>query len=237
LEINRTKEKLKRKEKVFGCFVRYPDPALVEMVASMGWDFVVLESEHGSLDLRTCENMVRSAKRWGVTPIVRVTTNSQSIISRFLETGAQGIIIPQVNSQEEAKRAVQSVEQSSKALTNCYDAKGTINPLVVLYIETIKAVSELTKILEVEGIDVINVGRTDLSQSLGFPGQTDHPEIQKTLDTILTSIYQSNIGLGIMASGIQAAQHWKSRGACYITVNLENLLKYSIKDYLDVVRG
>ena len=230
MEINRTKEKLKRKEKVFGCFVRYPDPALVEMVASMGWDFVVLESEHGSLDLRTCENMVRSAKRWGVTPIVRVTTNSQSIILRFLETGAQGIIVPQVNSQEEAKRAVQSVKRFSRA-------KGTMNPVVVLYIETVKAVSELTEILEVDGIDVINVGRTDLSQSLGFPGQPDHPEIQKTLDTILTSMHQSNIGLGIMASGIQAAQDWKSRGACYITVNLENLLKYSVKHYLDVVRG
>ena len=230
MEINRTKEKLNRKETVFGCFVRYPDPALVEMVACMGWDFVVLESEHGSLDLRTCENMVRSAKRWGVTPIVRVTTNSQSIILRFLETGAQGIIVPQVNSQEEAKRAVQSVERFSRA-------KGTMNLVVVLYIETVKAVSELTEILEVDGIDVINVGRTDLSQSLGFPGQPGHPEIQKTLDTILTSMHQSNIGLGIMASGIQAAQYWKSRGACYITVNLENLLKYSVKHYLDVVRG
>ena len=237
MEINRTKEKLNRKETVFGCFVRYPDPALVEMVACMGWDFVVLESEHGSLDLRTCENMVRSAKRWGVTPIVRVTTNSQSIILRFLETGAQGIIVPQVNSEEEAKRAVQSVEKSSRELTSFYDAKGTMNPVVVLYIETVEAVSELTKILEVDGIDVINVGRTDLSQSLGFPGQPGHPEIQKTLDTILTSMHQSNIGLGIMASGIQAAQYWKSRGACYITVNLENLLKYSVKHYLDVVRG
>lgn len=234
---NRTKEKLKRKETVFGCFVRYPDPGLVEMIACMGWDFVVLESEHGSLDLRTCEDMVRAAKQWGVTPIVRVTTNSQSIILRFLETGAQGIIVPQVNSQEEAKLAVQSVQQYSKVCTSFYDTEDAQKPVVVLYVETVKAVRQLPKILEVEGIDIINVGRTDLSQSLGFPGQPDHPEIQEILDNILTSIHRSNVGLGIMVSGIQAAQYWRSRGACYIAVNLENLLKHSVKRYLDAVRG
>ena len=192
MPVNRTKAKLKKGETVFGCFVRYPDPSLVEMLAGLGWDFVVLESEHGRLDPRTCEDMVRAAERNGITPIVRVTTNSPSIILQFLDTGAQGIIVPQVNSAEEAERAVAAVKfqpRGNRGLSGSraadyaqglpfgeYVRHANEETLVVLYIETAEAVRELPKILSVEGVDVVNVGRTDLSHSLGVPGQPEHPE-------------------------------------------------------------
>ncbi len=253
MQVNRTKAKLKRGETVFGCFVRYPDPSLVEMLAPLGWDFVVLESEHGRLDPRACENMVRAAELNGITPIVRVTTNSPSIILRFLDTGAQGIIVPQVNSAAEAKRAVAAIKfhpQGNRGLSGSraadyaqgrpfgeYVRQANEEILVVLYVETAEAVRQLPKILAVEGVDVVNVGRTDLSHSLGAPGQPEHPKMRQCLQEILAGVGNSKVALGIMAANARAAQQWRARGARYISINLESLLKQSVQRYLQSVRG
>jgi len=250
---NKTKAKLKRGEPVYGCFVRYPDPALVEMLARFGWDFMVFESEHGRLDPRTCEEMVRAAEVNGITPIVRVTTNSPSIILRFLDTGAQGIIVPQVNSAEEAERAVAAVKfqpRGNRGLSGSRAAdygqglsfqdhvlQSNRETLMVLYVETAEAVRQLPRILAVEGVDVVNVGRTDLSHSLGVPGQPEHPRMRQCLQEILAGLRNSPVALGIMAANPEAARHWRARGARYISVNLESLLKQSMREFLSGVRG
>ena len=248
MQANKTKAKLKRGESVYGCFLRYPDPALVEMLAHFEWDFVVLESEHGRLDPRTCEEMVRAAELNGITPIVRVTTNSPSIILRFVDSGAQGIIVPQVNSAEEAERAVAAVKfhpRGNRGLSGSRAAdygqglsfgdhvlQSNRETLVVLYVETAEAVRQLPQILAVEGVDVVNVGRTDLSHSLGVPGQPEHPRMQRCLQEILAGVRNSPVALGIMAANPEAARQWRARGARYISINLESLLKQSVQEFL-----
>ena len=250
---NKTKAKLKRGASVYGCFVRSTDPALVEMLARFGWDFMVFESEHGRLDPRTCEEMVRAAELNGITPIVRVTTNSPSIILRFLDTGAQGIIVPQVNSAEEAERAVAAVKfppRGNRGLSGSRAAdygqglsfadhvlRSNRETLVVLYVETAEAVRELPRILAVEGVDVVNVGRTDLSQSLGVPGQPEHPRMRQCLQEILAGLRNSPVALGIMAANPEAARQWRARGARYISINLESLLKQSVQEFLSGARA
>src|SRR5712692_2312867 len=104
------KEKLKAGETTFGCFVRYPDSSLVEVLGYQGWDFLVFDAEHGTLEPRECENMVRAAELRSTTPIVRVTTNLPPIILRFMDTGAQGVQVPWVNSVADAERAVRAVK-------------------------------------------------------------------------------------------------------------------------------
>ena len=86
---NTTKARLRAGEAVFGCFVRYPEAGLVELIGYEGWDFVVFDGEHGVIEPRDCEQMVRAAERRGVTPITRVTTNAPPVILRYLDTGAQ----------------------------------------------------------------------------------------------------------------------------------------------------
>lgn len=232
--------------------MRYPDPALAEMLAGFRWDFMVLESEHGRLDPRTCEKMVRAAELNDITPIVRVTTNSPSMILRFLNSGAQGIIVPQINSAEEAKRAVASIKfhpQGNRGLPGEgvtdygqdlslreYVLQSNRETLVVLYVETAEAVRQLPRILAVEGVDVVNVGRTDLSNSLGVPGQPQHPLMQQCLQKILADVNNSPVSLGIMAANPVAARQWRVRGARYISINLESLLKQSMQKFLSGVR-
>src|SRR5258706_9990181 len=107
---NAAKARLKAGEAIFGCFVRYPDAGLVEVLGYQPWDFIVFDGEHGTLEPRDCENMVRAAELRGVTPIVRVTTNLPPIILRFMDSGAQGLHVPWVNSAAEAENVVRSVK-------------------------------------------------------------------------------------------------------------------------------
>ena len=88
---NATKARLAAGETVYGCFIRYPDPGLAELVALQGFDFLVLDGEHGTMEPRECENMVRGAEVRDVTPLVRVPANDGPVILRFLDTGAQGV--------------------------------------------------------------------------------------------------------------------------------------------------
>jgi len=112
-----TKAKLDAGETVFGCFVRYPDAGLVEMIGYQGWDFVVIDAEHGTVEPRDCEHMVRACELRNVTPMVRVTTNLPPIILRYMDTGAQGLHVPWVNSARSLIRSVRSAAIDSPAST------------------------------------------------------------------------------------------------------------------------
>ena len=110
MQPNKTRAKLEAGETAFGCFVRYPDAGLIELLGYLGWDFLVFDGEHGPLEPRDCEHMVRAAELSGATPIVRVATNQAHVILRFMDTGAQGAQVPTVDSAAEARAVVQSVK-------------------------------------------------------------------------------------------------------------------------------
>ena len=107
---------------------------------------------------------------------------------------------------------------------------------MVIHIETAEAVAQLPEIVNVEGLDVIFIGPTDLSHSLGVPGQVQHPSVQTAIDQIIETVTQSDKALGIMIGNAQAAQQWQDRGARYIAIGLESLLMPAAQAYLDQVR-
>ena len=93
MRTNQTKARLRAGETVYGSFVRYPDASLIEVQGYLGWDFLVFDAEHGTLEPRDCENMVRAAELRNVTSLVRVTTNQPPTILRLMDTGVQGVQI------------------------------------------------------------------------------------------------------------------------------------------------
>ncbi|MHB8629718.1 MAG: HpcH/HpaI aldolase family protein [Aggregatilineales bacterium] len=253
MQKNQTKAKLKTGGTVYGCFVRYPSAGLVEVIGYQPWDFIVFDGEHGTIEPRDCENMVRAAELRGVTPIVRVTTNQPHIILRFMDTGAQGLHVPWVNSANEAEQVVRAVKYHPHGIRglagvraadyaqtmplNEYVQQANAETLVVIQIETQQAVEQLPEIIGIEGIDVIFIGPTDLSQSYGEPGQPQHPSVQKAMTQIVEVVAKSDKALGIMVSNAQAAQQWRERGARYISISLESLLTPAVRDYLTMLRG
>ena len=253
MKTNTTKAKLKAGETVFGCFVRYPDASLVEVMGYQGWDFLVFDGEHGTLEPRDCEHLVRAAELRGVTPVVRVPTNQPPAILRLMDTGPQGVHVPWVNSAAEAEAAVRSVKYYPRGIRGLagiraadygqaaalgdYVREANEQTLVAIHIETADAVDRLSEIVAIDGLDVIFIGPMDLSHSLGVPGQPQHPTVQAAMQRIVDAVAQTELALGILVGSAAAAREWRQRGARYITTTFEAILRPAADEYLQAVRA
>jgi len=249
---NSLKEKLRNGETVYGCFIRYPNASLVEVLGYCGWDFIVFDGEHGTIEPADCEQMVRAAELQGVTPIVRVPVNQPHVILRFLDTGAHGLHVPMVKSAVDAEAVVRSVKyqpRGSRGLAAVrasdyaqrvplreYVAQANAETLVAVHIETGDSVDRLPEILGVEGLDVAFLGPTDLSNSLGFPGELQNPKVQATFQRFVDAVSASRVALGLMVPNAEAARQWRARGARYIAVGFENVLNPACRNYLKSAR-
>jgi 2-keto-3-deoxy-L-rhamnonate aldolase RhmA len=250
---NKTKAKLTAGKEVFGCFYRYPEPGIVEVLSYLGWDFILFDAEHGTLEPRDCENLARAAELHDVTTLVRVTTNQPHVILRYLDTGIQGAQIPMINSKVEAESAVRAVKYHPRGVRGLagvraddyaqrqpfkdYVVQANEETMVIAQVETGAGVERIDEIIEVPDIDVIFIGQTDLSHSLGVPGDTEHLIMQAALDRIVTAVKQSDKALGVLVSNAQAAQAWRERGARYIVIGLESLLSSACRGYLQAIRA
>src|SRR5665811_1561957 len=194
---NLIKHRLSAGETVTGCFLRYPSATLAEFGAMAGWDFLVFDAEHGSLQPRDLEDLSRACELHGVTPMVRVTTNDPSTILRFLDAGAHGLQVPWVDSGAAADAAVRAVKyepRGSRGLAATrsagfamhtsigdYVRHANAETLVVVQVETATGVENVEEIAAVDGVDVVFIGPTDLSHSLGHVGNTSHPDVQRAM--------------------------------------------------------
>jgi 4-hydroxy-2-oxoheptanedioate aldolase len=253
LRENLTKRALREGKAVFGCFVRYPDPTLVEVVSYFGWDFLIFDGEHGTLEPRECESMVRSAELHDVTPIVRVPANEEHVILRLMDTGALGCQVPWVQDAEAAERAVHSIKygpRGSRGLAGVraadYGERGSMGEyvrtaneqtLVIVQVESAYAVEHVEEIAAVPDVDVVFIGPTDLSNSLGLPGELGHPLVVEHLERTATAVLAAGKVLGVTVPTVEGAVTWLERGARYVTTGIEPLLGPATKGWLERVRS
>ncbi|MBR5295883.1 MAG: aldolase, partial [Clostridia bacterium] len=203
------KEKLQ--QGVVGMFSKTEDPAIIEAAGFGGFDFVIIDLEHGPNTIRSAQNLIRAAQISGIFPIVRVKEENPSVMAEALDIGAGGIQVPQINSRESAEdvfrrtkfaprgergvcRFVRAANYSSKDRFQYFkDANETVT---ILQIEGQKGIDNLPEILEVEGIDVVFIGPYDLSQSLGLVGQIDHPLVEQKMMEIVALCNEKNVLVG-----------------------------------------
>lgn len=214
-----------------------------------GFDFLVFEGEHGTLDPAHCADLVRAASLRGTTPIARVPTNQSHIILRFMDTGVHGIHVPQVNSGAEAEKVIQFTKYHPRgnrglAATRAadfgmtmsldeYTQQANAETLTIVHVETGQAVKHIREFVAIDDLDVIFVGATDLSQSLGFTGQRDHPEVMKAIDTVFEAVLPSDKVLGFYVSSPEQARYWRTRGVKYIACGLGTIIKLGIQSYFE----
>ena len=252
MRTNTTKQKLNNRETVHGCFLNYPDPSLAEFVAMQGWDFVIFDGEHGHVEVADLENLTRAAELRDVTPIARVPTNQPHLMLRYLDRGVQGVHIPWVNSPDQVESAVRSAKYAPRGVrglapvrANDYAMTGSLSDytrlaneetLVVVHMETVEAVAAVEDFIAVDGVDVLFLGPTDLSQSLGYPGLLDHEEVLAAMDRVAEVVVPSDVALGVYAGTDEYAVLWRERGARYICRGIGSFLKDGMVSYLGEIR-
>lgn len=249
---NATKAKLASGKTVFGCFIRYAEPAFTEFVAMQGWDFLVFDTEHGTLQPSDVEGLSRAAELRSVTPIARVTANQAHIILRLLDTGIHGVHVPWVDTVEGVEQAVRAVKyhpRGQRGLAGSrasdwgmyesiadYTQRANRETSVVVHIETMDAVDAIEDFVAIDGVDVLFIGPTDLSHSLGHPGDTSHPEVVDAMDRVADAVVGSDKALGIFAGTAAVAQQWIGKGARYLATGVDGFIKQGMQAYLSQVR-
>lgn len=253
LPANTMKAKLAAGEPAFGLSIMIPSPQVVESAAGMGFDWVMIDCEHGTVALETMELMVMAAEVSGVTPIVRPRTNSPGDILQCMDRGALGVQVPHVNTAEQARAAVAAVKfhpMGARSLAvgtraSRYGFGGSMtefvksaneSTLVCIQIEDEEALPNLDEILKVEGVDVFFIGPSDLSQSMGFPGNPKAPAVAKAIDAALAKIVAAGKTPGMPASA-EAVQGVLAKGVRYIYTHLPLILGAGAKAYFEAAKG
>jgi len=234
-QVRKFKRTIKQRS-VIGPFSKTSDPAFVESIGYAGFDFVILDLEHGPNSVQTMQNLLRASQISDLFPIVRVKENPLSIIGEVLDIGAGGIQVPQITTAEEAERVVRLAKfspdgmrgvcrfvraadySSTDRFTYFREANETI---LVLQLEGDKAIRNLDDILEVSGIDIIFIGPYDLSQSLGVPGKIDHPQVIKATKEIVKKSIRKDVFVGTFVETIENARKWKDLGISYICYSVD----------------
>ncbi len=239
-EINNVKKALIEGKSVVGAFVMFYSPDIVEMLGYSNFDFVIIDIEHGRMTIEQVENLVRAADCTSIVPIIRVPYDKNKIL-QVLETGCQGIQIPQINNMAEVQDIVKYVKyypegQRGLAFTTRagnygigsfrhHMQKSNDELLISIQIENLNGVRNLNDILKVQGIDVIFIGPADLSQSLGLPGQTDHSLVKETIEQIFKQGSEAGLAVGIDSNSEESARYWLDYGMRYVTVGPSVLFK------------
>ena len=238
--VNRTRKIIAEGNSAYGMFAMLGEPALVEMMGYAGLDFVVIDTEHSGNTMEQAGALVRAAEISGITPIMRVTENSPGMILRALDAGAGGVLVPQVNSAEEAAAAVRAARyapQGERGLAGVvraarygfiplptYLAGANRENLVITQVEHIDAVKNLEEILAVEGLDGIFVGPTDLSQSMGITGKFADPELRRVIHGAIEKTRRTDKWAGIFCLDADDAAYWKAAGAQFLTIATESMI-------------
>ena len=172
---------------------------LIDQFGPSGFDGVWLESEHGPVDFSDISDLTRACDLWGMTSILRINQNDPSVIYRALDRGLQGIVVPHVNSREEAENVVAGARFAPIGRRGLFPSRQAYgvpeylkvandHTLLVVLIEEILAIENLDEILEFDHIDVFHVALHDLAASMGHIGNAEHPEVKKVIDDALVRI-------------------------------------------------
>lgn len=237
--VNGFKQRLASGERVIGCWAGFADPYATEVLATADFDWLVIDAEHAPNDLRTIMAQLMAMKGSGSAPVVRLPMGEVWAIKQALDIGAQTLLIPMVESAEQARdlaRAMryppEGVRGSGAALARAswfsavpdYVATANEQMCLLVQVETRAGIEALDDILAVEGVDGVFIGPSDLAADMGFPGQSSAPEVADCIKDALGRIAASDKAAGILAIDDATAQQYADWGAQFLAVGIDVVL-------------
>ncbi len=229
-------------------------PGIARLFASAGAEFVFYDMEHSGLGIETIRDLMAAARGADVVPLVRVPAAQYHFVARALDVGAMGIIVPVVETREQAELIVQSAKYAPLGRRGCAfgvahdDFTGgdvvekmrsaNEETMVVVQIESELGVENLDRILSVEGIDVGWVGHFDLTQSMGIPGQFDHPRFLDALERVVDACERHGVTPAIMVETVELGRRYLRQGfRCLAYSGDVWLLSRAVREGIDGLRA
>ncbi|WP_130892238.1 HpcH/HpaI aldolase family protein [Fusobacterium ulcerans] len=240
------KKRLK-KETLFGTFVPFALGDVADYTSRLGFDFIIIDNEHGIMNQETIFDMIRAAQCQRTSVLVRCTNSTPDMIHKVLDMGAEGILVPVINTAEDAREVIKSAfyppkgERGIAYFTRAssygliedkteFLKKANEEVFISIQLETGAAIENLDEILEVEGIDMFFIGPNDLAASLGIPNS--HPEMERIIEETISKIIAKGKTAGIFVTDDETARKYTGYGAKFILTSITKYLTQGVKEYL-----
>ncbi|UPQ90290.1 4-hydroxy-2-oxoheptanedioate aldolase [Vibrio sinaloensis] len=239
LPTNRFKQQLSEPQTLWGLWLGLPDTSCAEICGSAGFDWVLIDGEHASFDLTSIKLHLQALAAHSASPIVRAEEANPTLIKRLLDIGAQTLLLPMINTGEQAEQAVRAAYYPplgergiGAALARASQWNRIPNYLhqaneqvcVLLQVETKQAIDNIEQIASVDGVDGIFIGPSDLSGSMGHIGNPSHPEVVAAIDHAIEVIQSHGKAVGILSLDPKQAQHYAKRRVKFIGAGVDTLL-------------
>jgi len=250
---NRVKAKLRSNKSVLGSWLNLPSLEVTEIMARSGFEFLVIDQEHGTMNFETAQKMAMVIEGYGAAPFIRVSENDPVIIKRAMETGVYGIIVPMINSKEDAQKAIASMRYAPEGIRGVGLSRGQgyglefekykqwykKNMVLVAQIEHIDAINNLEEILSLKDIDATIIGPYDLSASLGYPGEFDRKEVINAINKYVTICkkHKVPVGMHVVPADAQLVNKRMAQGFNFLVFSLDMIfLASKIKDEMELLK-
>ena len=210
IRVNTAKQKL-RNNQVVTTISGLQNADTIDFLGPMGFDAAWMECEHGPVDWDQLGDMTRACDLWGLTSVTRVNSNEPWLITRTLDRGSMGIVVPHVNNRKAADQAVQSAKYAPLGYRGMFGGRQSYGvsdylhlandqTMVIVLLEEVEALENLDEILKVDNIDVFFVAPSDLAQTMGHIGDTAHPEVQRAIDDAISRIVSAGRTAGALVN-------------------------------------
>ena len=231
------RKKLSDGQSLIGTLLTLPNPQIAEILTLAGFEWLFIDMEHSAITLPQAEEMVRAANSRAYT-VIRCPLNDEAWIKRCLDLGADGIILPRVNSKKEAEYAVRCakyppVGERSVGITrahgygmqfNEYMQRANQDVALILQCEHIDGVRQLPDIIKTEGVDAIFVGPYDLSASMNKTGKVDDPQVKDAINQIRETCISEEMPLGIFGTTPEAVEPYRQKGFNLLAIGVDSLM-------------
>jgi 4-hydroxy-2-oxoheptanedioate aldolase len=244
---NYFKRKLKTQQQI-GLWVGLADAYGTEIAANAGYDWLLIDGEHAPSDLRTTLAQLQSIAAYPSQAVVRPPIGSVQLIKQLLDIGAQTLLIPMVETVEQAQMMVKAVHYPPMGVRGVgaalaratrwnsipdYYATAHENICLLIQIESVTGLENLDDILKIDGIDGVFIGAVDLSATMGYEGNPNHPEVQKAVIDAIQRIRAAGKAAGILSTQHEATQQYMALGTEFVAVGVDtSVLMNSLRELL-----
>ncbi len=253
MKINTFKQALKGDKPLFGLWQGIPDTTVAEIGAGAGFDWVLIDAEHGPFDVRSVMSHLQAIEPYPVSALVRPVEGNTALIKQFMDIGVQTLLVPMVDTAEQAQQIVKAAKYPPEGVrglgtsmaraanwnrTPDYLAKANDEVCVIVQIETLTGLENIEDIVAVEGVDAVFIGPSDLSAAMGHVGNPGHPEVVTAIENGFKVIISAGKQAGVLAVNKELVNKYIEAGARFIGVGVDaallaNATRQLAADYIE----